>query len=55
MCSEPSDADRELVNSAGVIFVRGAYHFDEYRHDQFADVFAHACLVEVRDTASTIR
>jgi hypothetical protein len=54
MCSEPSDADRELMNSADVIFVNGVYHFGEYRYDKLAHALAHARLTAVRDTASKI-
>ena len=32
MCNEPSDADRELMNSAGVIFANGVYQFGKYRY-----------------------
>ena len=54
MFSEPSDADREMMNSAGVIFANGVYHFGEYRYDQLVDALAHARPWEVRDTASKV-
>ena len=54
MCSEPSHADRELMNSADVIFANGVYHFGEYRYDKLAHALAHARLTAGRDTASKI-
>ena len=54
MCNEPSDADRELMNSAGVIFAKGVYHFGEYRYDKLADALAYARLTRARDGEITV-
>jgi len=54
MCNEPSDTDRELMSSAGVIFANGVYHFGEYRYDKLADALAYARLTRDRDGEMTV-